>query len=161
MPESGAASYLAGRQQAGVLAAGPRLPHRRSATRGGQANQLYIFDIETYEAKKITEGAERQPRSDVDRRPHLLQFRPRRPLQPVRLRHEVGEDAQVTSSKDWDVRWPSTDRQDRIVFELDGELQVLNIEVGQDDADLDHGAGRWRVAGRAASRPRTLSRTRA
>ena len=42
-----------------------------------------------------------------------------------------GKTTQVTSSKDWDVRWPSTDRQDRIVFELTGELQVLNIKTGK------------------------------
>ena len=33
--------------------------------------------------------------------------------------------SQVTNNKTWDVRWPSSDNEDRIVYELNGELQVL------------------------------------
>ena len=30
--------------------------------------------------------------------------------------------------KVWDVRWPSSDNQDRIIYELNGELQVLDTK---------------------------------
>lgn len=42
-----------------------------------------------------------------------------------------GKTRQVTEYKLWDVRWPSTDRQQRIVYELDGELQILDVATGK------------------------------
>src|SRR6266852_3892934 len=38
---------------------------------------------------------------------------------------------QVTNSKQWDVRWPSSDHEGRIVYEMDGELQVLDAKSGK------------------------------
>ncbi len=38
---------------------------------------------------------------------------------------------QLTHSTKWDVRWPSTDHKDRIVYELDGELQIFDLATGQ------------------------------
>jgi tricorn protease len=35
---------------------------------------------------------------------------------------------QVTTSRTWDVRWPSSDNEGRIVYELNGELQVLDVK---------------------------------
>jgi len=34
----------------------------------------------------------------------------------------------------WDVRWPSSDRENRIVYELDGELQVMDVKSGKSTA---------------------------
>src|SRR5205814_8656400 len=42
-----------------------------------------------------------------------------------------GRTVQVTHSKVWDLRWPSSDHQGRIVYELDGELQVLETKSGK------------------------------
>jgi len=42
-----------------------------------------------------------------------------------------GKTRQITQYTVWDVRWPSTDRQQRIVYELDGELQVLDVKTGK------------------------------
>ncbi len=41
-----------------------------------------------------------------------------------------GKTRQITQQTLWDVRWPSTDRQQRIVYELDGELQILDVKTG-------------------------------
>ena len=62
MPESGAGALAPSGSR---LVYSPRFRDFRTEKRygGGQANQLYIFDTETYEAKRITEGerASRDP----------------------------------------------------------------------------------------------------
>ena len=128
MPESGAGFILTGRKQARLLAPRSGLPSEKRYA-GGQANQLYIFDIETYEAKKITDSdrartaircgsATRSSSTPIATGTSTCtpttRRRARRPRSP--------------SNRDWDVRWPSTDRTSRIVFELDGELQISERE---------------------------------
>ena len=39
-----------------------------------------------------------------------------------------GKTAQLTANKTWDLRWPSTDRESRIVYELNGELQIFDLK---------------------------------
>jgi tricorn protease len=39
---------------------------------------------------------------------------------------------QLTRSTTWDVRWPSSDNESRIVYELNGELQIFEVASGQD-----------------------------
>jgi tricorn protease len=130
MPESGAASYSPGGNK---LVYSPRARDFRSEKRyaGGQANQLYVFDIETYEAKKITDSvrANRDPmwvgdkiffNSDRDGHFNLYAYDTK-----------SAKTTQITTNKDWDVRWPSTDKRERIVFELNGELQILNVKNGK------------------------------
>jgi len=96
---------------------------------GGQANALYIFDLKTYDAKRITEGprATRDPiwigntiyfNSDRDGHFNLYAYNV-----------ATGKTSQVTNNKTWDVRWPSSDAEGRIVYELDGELQVLDTKT--------------------------------
>ncbi|MFN7997781.1 MAG: S41 family peptidase [Bryobacteraceae bacterium] len=130
MPVSGAGSYSPGGNQ---IVYSPQARDFRTEKRysGGQANTLYIFDTETHAAKRITEG----PRASRD---------------PMWIGHEIyynsdrdghfnlysydtksGKVRQVTQSTLWDVRWPSSDRQRRIVYELDGELQVLDVTTGK------------------------------
>ncbi|MEO6654870.1 MAG: S41 family peptidase, partial [Pyrinomonadaceae bacterium] len=38
-----------------------------------------------------------------------------------------GKTAQVTKNRDWDIRWPSSDDQNHIVYERDGELEVMDV----------------------------------
>jgi len=38
---------------------------------------------------------------------------------------------QLTHSKKWDLRWPSTDHKNQIVYEMDGELNLFNTESGK------------------------------
>ncbi len=37
-----------------------------------------------------------------------------------------GKTTQVTTNKDWDIRWPSSDSDDRIIYERDGELEIFD-----------------------------------
>ena len=95
---------------------------------GGQANALYIFDLKTYATKRITEGprATRDPiwiggtiyfNSDRDGHFNLYAYD-----------ISTGQTTQITNNKTWDVRWPSSDNEGRIVYELNGELQVLDAK---------------------------------
>jgi tricorn protease len=130
MPVSGAGSYSAGGNQ---IVYSPQARDFRTEKRysGGQANELYIFDTETHAAKRITEGprASRDPmwigneiyyNSDRDGHFNLYSYDT-----------VSGKTKQITQQAVWDVRWPSTDRQQRIVYELDGELQILDVKSGQ------------------------------
>ena len=93
---------------------------------GGQANQLYIFNLSNNSTKRITEG----PRAtrdamwigdtiffNSDRDGHFNLYAYNIPS---------GRTTQVTSNRPWDVRWPSSDNEGQIVYELNGELQVLD-----------------------------------
>jgi tricorn protease len=42
-----------------------------------------------------------------------------------------GKTNQVTHSKLWDVRWPSSDHEGRVIYEMNGELQVLETRSGK------------------------------
>ena len=130
MPVSGAGSYSPGGDQ---IVYSPQARDFRTEKRysGGQANELYIFNTETYAAKRITDGprASRDPmwigkeiyyNSDRDGHFNLYAYDT-----------GSGQTRQITHYPLWDVRWPSSDRQGRIVYELDGELQVLDIATGK------------------------------
>jgi len=99
---------------------------------GGWAQDLYIFDIKTFDAKKIADSkrTERDPMwigtaiyfvSDRDGTLNLYAY-------------DVKSDGvlQVTRSTSWDVRWPSSDSQGKIVYELNGELQVFDVTTKED-----------------------------
>ena len=45
-----------------------------------------------------------------------------------------GKTSQVTFNKTWDVRWPSSDNQSRIVYELDGEIHLFDTKSNKDNA---------------------------
>jgi tricorn protease len=130
MPESGAGAYSPDGRS---VVYSPRFRDFRTEKRygGGQANQLYIFDLQSNGAKKITDHARasRDPMwigeriyFDSDRDGHFNLYA-----------YDVkgGKTAQVTFQKQWDIRWPSTDRKERIVYEVNGELEVLDIKSGK------------------------------
>ena len=130
MPVSGAGSFSPGGNQ---IVYSPQARDFRPEKRysGGTANVLYIFDLETHEAKRISEGprAARDPMwigkqifYDSDRDGHFNLYS---------YDTGSGKTTQITKFTTWDVRWPSSDRQERIVFELDGELQVLDVKTGK------------------------------
>ena len=101
---------------------------------GGQANKLYIFDLKTNDAKQITEGP--RPTRDPIWIGDTIYFNSDRDGHFNLYAYSVssGKTTQVTRSKPWDVRWPSSDHDDRIVYELNGELQVLNVKSGKSAA---------------------------
>jgi tricorn protease len=101
---------------------------------GGQANSLYIFDLKTFATKRITEGprATRDPiwmgdniyfNSDRDGHFNLYSYNV-----------SSGKTTQITSNKVWDVRWPSSDNGDRIIYELNGELQIMDTKSKRSSA---------------------------
>jgi tricorn protease len=130
MPVSGAGSFSPGGNQ---IAYSPQARDFRTEKRysGGEANEIYIFDTETHAAKLITAGprASRDPmwigkeiyyNSDRDGHFNIYAYDT-----------ASGKTRQITQNTLWDVRWPSTDRQQRIVYELDGELQILDVKTGK------------------------------
>jgi tricorn protease len=97
---------------------------------GGWAQQLYIFDLAGHSAEKITfdPRCHRDPMwigdkiyfaSDKDDTLNLYSYD---------LKTKATE--QITHSTKWDLRWPSTDHERRIVYEMGGELNILDTASG-------------------------------
>ncbi len=101
---------------------------------GGWAQDLYIFDLKTYDAKKIAASTrtERDPMWIGD----AIFFASDRTGTLNLYMYDTGTGAlkPLTNSETWDVRWPSSDNKGKIVYELDGELHIFDIITGQDTA---------------------------
>jgi tricorn protease len=101
---------------------------------GGWAQDLYLFDLASHEVKNFTS----HPRTDRD--PMWIGgrifFNSDRTGTLNLWSYDVatGAVAQVTRSDRWDVRWPSDDEAGRIVYEMGGELQVLDLGTGESRA---------------------------
>jgi tricorn protease len=130
MPEAGSGDYS---PDSARMVYSPQFRDFRSEKRygGGQANVLYIFDLKTGDAKRITEGP--RPTRDPMWIGDTIYFNSDRDGHFNIYAYNVasGKTAQVTRSKQWDVRWPSSDHEGRIVYEMDGELQVLDARSGK------------------------------
>jgi tricorn protease len=94
---------------------------------GGWAQDLYIVDLNSLATTPVsqTKRTERDPMwfggkiyfvSDRDGTLNLFKFDP-----------GSSSVEQITSSTEWDVRWPSADNKSRIIYELGGELKVLDV----------------------------------
>ncbi len=106
---------------------------------GGWASNLYLFDLATNTSKRITDNVrtERDPMwigdtvyfsADWDGKLNIYAYDP-----------ASGKTRQITQHKDWDVRWPSADKAGkRIVYELGGELRILDLASGQSAALAVH-----------------------
>ncbi len=127
MPESGAGDLS---PDGTKIVYSPRFRDFRSEKRygGGQANDLFIFDLKTNETKRITD----HPRADRDPMwiGNTIYFNSDRDDHFNLYAFDVakGTTTQMTTSKVWDVRWPSSDNSGRIVYELDGELQIFDVK---------------------------------
>jgi len=95
---------------------------------GGQANQLFIFDLKSNAAKRITEGP--RPTRDAMWIGDTIYYNSDRDGHFNLYAYSVanGKTSEITSNRQYDVRWPSSDNDDQIVYELNGELQVYNIK---------------------------------
>ncbi len=97
---------------------------------GGWAQDLWIFDPATHEAKNITnsERTERDPMWIGDK----IFFNSDRTGTLNLYSYDVasGATTQITKSTQWDVRWPAGDEAGQIVYEMDGELNVLDTSTG-------------------------------
>jgi tricorn protease len=98
---------------------------------GGWAQDLYVFDLESLQVTPIAhhKRTERDPMwledgiyfvSDRDDTLNLFRSSP-----------DGGDVTQITDSKDWDVRWASSDGRSRIVYEHAGELAVYEAPTGE------------------------------
>ncbi|MDX6406851.1 MAG: tricorn protease [Blastocatellia bacterium] len=130
MPEAGSGDYS---PDGARMVYSPQSRDFRSEKRygGGQANKLYIFDLQTNNTKPITEGP--RPTRDPIWIGDTIYFNSDRDGHFNIYSYGVssGKTAQVTRSKQWDVRWPSSDHEGRIVYEMNGELQLLDARSGK------------------------------
>ncbi len=101
---------------------------------GGWAQDLHIFDLETYESQNITAD----PRSDRDPMwiGETIYFASDRDGKLNLYAYDTANQAtrQITHEREWDVRWPSSDEASRIVFEQGGGLKILDIASGEASA---------------------------
>ena len=141
MPTAGAGAFSPDGKQ---MVYSPLFRDFRSEKRygGGQANRLWIFDLAGKTAKPISEG----PRAERD--PMWLEktiyYNTDKTGTFNLWTYDIasGQRRQVTQGTTWDVRWPSLGDGGRIVYELGGELQVLDTKTRAVHADLHHGADR-------------------
>ena len=126
MPEAGSGSFS---PDGSKMVYSPRFRDFRPEKRygGGQANKLYIYDLKTNDAQLISDNprAARDAmwigdaiyyNSDKDGKFNLYAYDT-----------SSAKTTQVTKNRDWDIRWPSSDHQGRIVYERDGELEILDV----------------------------------
>ena len=130
MPEAGSGDFS---PDGTKMIYSPRTRDFRSEKRygGGQANTLYIYDLATNDARKISEGV-RVSRdamwigdkiyynSDRDGKFNLYVFDT-----------NSNKTVQATNFKDWEVRWASSDDQNKIVYERNGELEIFDTKNGK------------------------------
>jgi tricorn protease len=127
MPESGAGAYSA---EGARIVYSPRARDFRSEKRygGGQANDLFIFDLKTYGVTRVTD----HPRADRDPMwiGNTIYFTSDRDGKFNLYAYDVptAKTTQATANKDWDIRWPSADRDGRIIYEFNGELRIFDTK---------------------------------
>ncbi|MFN0277168.1 MAG: S41 family peptidase [Pyrinomonadaceae bacterium] len=126
MPEAGSGDFSA---DGAKMVYSPRFRDFRPEKRysGGQANRLFIYDLSTSDVKLISDspraslnamwiGNTIYYNSDKDGKFNLYAFDT-----------GSGKTTQVTKNRDWDIRWPSSDNQNRIIYERDGELEMMDV----------------------------------
>jgi tricorn protease len=125
MPEAGSGDFSPdGRRMVYSPRSRDFRPEKRYG--GGQANTLYIYDLASADAVKISDGprASRDAmwvgntvyyNSDRDGKFNLYAYDT-----------ETKKTSQITRNRDWDIRWASSDGDRRIVYERDGEIEVLD-----------------------------------
>ena len=134
MPEAGSGAFS---PDGSKMVYSPQSRDFRTEKRygGGQANQLYIFDLKTLDAKKISDGP--RPSRDPMWIGNTIYFNSDRDGHFNLYAYDVsggGKTTQVTTHKPWDVRWPSAGSDGHIVYELDGELHIFDTKAKKDAA---------------------------
>ncbi len=97
---------------------------------GGWAQDLYVFDFATSAVTPVSHS----PRTERDSMwiGDEVWFVSDRDGTLNLFRHDLAKNttAQVTDSKTWDVRWASRSDDGQIVYELGGDLRVLDTKTG-------------------------------
>ena len=127
MPEAGSGAYSPDGTR---MVYSPRFRDFRPEKRysGGQANKLYIYDLKTSDAQLISDSpfASRDAmwigdtiyyNTDKDGKFNLWAYDP-----------GSKKTTQITKNRDWDIRWPSSDEQARVIYERNGELEILDLQ---------------------------------
>ena len=133
MPTSGAGDFAPDGKR---IAYSPLFRDFRTWKRyeGGWAQDLYLFDLATHEARPfaVTKRTERDPMWIGD----AIYFASDRDGTLNLYSYDLATEAvaRLTSSAAGDVRWPSSDGLSRIVYERDGELRVLDVKTKADVA---------------------------
>ncbi|HKN77037.1 MAG TPA: S41 family peptidase [Candidatus Acidoferrum sp.] len=130
MPKSGAGDYS---PNGSKVVYSPLFRDFRTWKRysGGWAQQLYIFDLSSHAAEKITEDprCHRDPMWVGDKIYYSSDKDDTLNLYAYDTKSKKTE--QLTHSTKWDLRWPSTDHKNQIVYELGGELNIFDISTSQ------------------------------
>ncbi|GAB4555853.1 MAG: hypothetical protein Tsb0013_18640 [Phycisphaerales bacterium] len=105
--------------------------------RGGMASDIWLFNLETYESRKITdfEGTDTQPMWSMDGE-SIYYLSDRGPEHRINVwRYDLNRDSheQITTFEDFDVRNASIGPGERgrgaIVFQLGSEMRVLDLRT--------------------------------
>ena len=119
--------------------------------KGGMAQDVWIFDLQTYENKKITDwiGTDNVPMWSGDK----IYFNSDRTGTLNLYCYDVntGQTRQVTTFSDYDVRWPSLG-PDGIVFENGGYLYVMDLP-----SETSHKVSVEMISDRHAMRPEFIN----
>jgi tricorn protease len=105
--------------------------------RGGWAQDIWLFDLQTKTAKKITdwEGTDTLPMWQGTRIYYLSDGGPEHRLNIWRYDTKSGQRQQITRLADYDVKWPSigsgTKGTGEIIFEYGPDLQILDLASGK------------------------------
>lgn len=128
MPEGGSGDFS---PDGSRIVYSPRFRDFRPEKRygGGQANTLYIYDIRTADAVKISDN----PRASRDAMwiGDTIYYNSDKDGKFNLYAYDTGskKTTQITKNRDWDIRWPSSDNQGRIVYERDGELETFDVKT--------------------------------
>jgi tricorn protease len=127
MPEAGSGDIA---PDGNKMVYSPRFRDFRPEKRygGGQANTLYIYDLATNDAKKISDS----PRAARDAMwiGNVIYYNSDKDGKFNLYAYDVGagKTSQVTKNRDWDIRWPSSDGAGHIVYEKNGELETFDVD---------------------------------
>ena len=131
MPESGGGAFSPDGRQV-VYSPVTRDFRHWKRYEGGWAQNLYLFDLESHEARQIT----RHPRTERD--PMWVEgrvvFSSDRDGVLNLYAYDPATEAldQLTASAVWDLRWPSVDEgTSRIVYEKAGGLEIFDVQTRQ------------------------------
>jgi tricorn protease len=131
MPTSGAGDFS---PDAKRIAYSPLFRDFRTWKRyeGGWAQDLYLYDLATNDVRPFatSKRSERDPMWIGD----AIYFTSDRDGTLNLYSYDLSTEAvtKLTSSTTADVRWPSSDNQSRIVYELLGELRVFDVKAKAD-----------------------------
>ncbi|TWT40342.1 hypothetical protein RAS1_40500 [Phycisphaerae bacterium RAS1] len=105
--------------------------------RGGMATDIWLFNLKDKTSKRMTdwEGLDSQPMWQGDAVYYLSDNGPEHRLNIWMFDSNSGQRKQVTTHKDYDVKWPANgpgkDGKGEIVYQCGADLCLLDLATGQ------------------------------